>query len=72
MLKTFAATVLATSLAAGTAAAAMGGGGGGAGGMGVNGTNYGQSTLGNEPAPAKTVKHKHKTVKKPVTPPAHD
>jgi hypothetical protein len=67
MFKTFAAVVLASLMVAGTAAA-MGGAGGGGGGMGVNGTNYGQSTLGNDVQPPVkpthhwTKTHKHKQV----------
>jgi hypothetical protein len=66
MWRTIAALLIATSmLAAATSARAMGGAGGGGGGMGVNGTNFGQSTLGNDEQqthPAKTVKHKPKKV----------
>ena len=66
MWRSIAVLLIATSmLAAATSARAMGGAGGGGGGMGVNGTNYGQSTLGNDDQqthPAKPAKHKPKKV----------
>jgi ABC-type methionine transport system permease subunit len=69
MFKTFAIVLLASLTFAGTAAA-MGAAGGG--GMGSNGTNYGQSTLGNDVQHSakpthhatKAIKHKRKHVQK--------